>query len=162
MFDYVNTRSANRARLGIMARFDRDKEFERGLKVVHDFVDNYVHAVEAEKRTPERSYVFLHEMMDSHQDPNYIRSQLLALILAGRDTTAGILSSLFWVLARRPDIVKSLRAEILQLPSEQNFTWEDIKEMKYLNMVLKEGTYVLMSWLGATFRMIVVVVVVPK
>jgi len=138
MFDYVNARSATRARLGVMALLDRDKKFAEGLRIVHQFVDNYVEKVRAEKKTPERGYVFLNEMMDSERSPLYIRSQLLSLILAGRDTTAGILSSLFWVLARRPDVVKDLRKEILEL-DDRSPTWEVMKNLKYLNMVLKEA-----------------------
>ncbi|KAM0634179.1 hypothetical protein ACHAPW_002722 [Verticillium nonalfalfae] len=136
-FDYVNARSANRARLGVMAFLDRDKKFDEGLRFVHRFVDDYVEKVQAEKRAPERSYVFLNEMVDSGRDPQYIRSQLLALILAGRDTTAGILASLLWVLARRPDIVVTLRTEIDSLGGAE-ITWETLKQMKYLNMVMKE------------------------
>ncbi|KAF3343994.1 hypothetical protein VD0002_g2671 [Verticillium dahliae] len=138
MFDYVNARSANRARLGVMGFLDRDKKFDEGIRFVHRFVDEYVEKVQAEKRSPERSYVFLNEMVDSGRDPQYIRSQLLALILAGRDTTASILSSLLWILARRPDIVQALRTEIDGL-GDAEVTWEALKQMKYLNMVMKEA-----------------------
>ena len=60
------------------------------------------------------------------------------MILGGRDTSASTMSSLFWILARRPDVVEKLRAEISGLNGRKP-TWEEMKELKYLNMVLKEG-----------------------
>ncbi|UKZ80120.1 hypothetical protein TrVFT333_007885 [Trichoderma virens FT-333] len=41
--------------------------------------------------------------------------KLMALILGGRDTSASTMTSLFWILARRPDVVKKLRNEISDL-----------------------------------------------
>ncbi|KAF6834540.1 cytochrome p450 52e1 [Colletotrichum plurivorum] len=136
-FEYVLTRSAIRSRLGMATFLDRDKKFNEGLKTVHRFCDNYINRVKTEEKDPERAYVFLHDMMGKGSTPEYIRSQLLSMILAGRDTTASTLSALFWILARRPDVVKRLREEIEELGGRQP-TWEEMKDMKYLNLVLKE------------------------
>ncbi|GJC97517.1 cytochrome P450 [Colletotrichum higginsianum] len=160
MFEYITTRAAVRSRLGLLTFLDNDKKWHEGLKLIHRFCDNYVERVRAENEAgektqkkekmeeaaaagmetqdPKRGYVFLHEMMGRPgMTPEYVRAQLLSMILAGRDTTASTLSALFWILARRPDVVSRLRAEIEGLEGRRP-TWEEMKDMKYLNMVLKE------------------------
>lgn len=82
--------------------------------------------------------MFMNEMLESGASQEYIRDQLLAMILGGRDTSANTMSSLFWVLARRGDVYGKLRAEIGGLEGRKP-TWENLKELKYLNMVLKES-----------------------
>jgi len=63
---------------------------------------------------------------------------LLNLLLAGRDTTAGLLSNTFFVLARRPDVWAKLRSEIGQLNGERP-DYETLRNMKYLKFVLNES-----------------------
>lgn len=89
-------------------------------------------------RVKERPYVFLNELLGSGASPEHIRDQLLAIIIGGRDTSAGTMSSLFWTLARRPDVVRKIRTEIAVLGTRKP-TWEDLKGFKYLNFVLKES-----------------------
>ncbi|KAF9879647.1 cytochrome p450 52e1 [Colletotrichum karsti] len=136
-FEYIIMRSAIRARLGLFTFLNRDKKWDEGLKTINRFCDNYIGRVKAKNKDPERGYVFLHDLMDQKTSPDYIRAQLLSMILAGRDTTASTLSSLFWILARRPDVVSRLRTEVDELNGRQP-TWEEMKDMKYLNHVLKE------------------------
>ncbi|KAH0393748.1 hypothetical protein KCU89_g12089, partial [Aureobasidium melanogenum] len=62
---------------------------------------------------------------------------MLNVLLAGRDTTAGLLSNAFHVLSRHPDIWKKLRAEIATLGGRLP-TYEDLKSLKYLKCVLNE------------------------
>jgi len=87
-----------------------------------------------------QKYVFLHELVKATQDPIALRSELLNVLLAGRDTTAGLLSLTWWVLARRPDIWAKLLAEINEkCPKGQRPTYASIKDMKYLKYVLNES-----------------------
>lgn len=85
----------------------------------------------------EERYVFLHELVKSIEDPLRIRSELLNVLLAGRDTTASLLSDVWFTLARRPDIWEKLRTEVDALGSERP-TYQQVKDMRYLRMVLKE------------------------
>ena len=119
------------------------REFRKDVKYVHDFVDSYVaRRLESRKSqdtkaaTDER-YIFLHELVKETQDPLQIRSELLNVLLAGRDTTASLLSNTWFVLAKRPDIWAKLRAEVDVFGGELP-TYEQIKGMKYLKAVLNE------------------------
>ncbi|KAK2015713.1 cytochrome P450 [Colletotrichum eremochloae] len=148
-FEYITTRSALRTRLGLLAFLDDDKKWHDGIVTIHRFCDRYVERVRDERAAaaavseekaddPERGYVFLNEMMGRPgTTPEYIRAQLLSMILAGRDTTASTLSALFWVLARDGRVMRRLRGEVDVLQGRKP-SWEEMKDMKYLNMVLKE------------------------
>ena len=61
------------------------------------------------------------------------------MLLAGRDTTAAILSFTLQVLAEHPDVLRKLRQEILELVgATQTPSYEDLKNMPYLQHCLNE------------------------
>jgi Cytochrome P450 len=82
--------------------------------------------------------VFLNELIKSGASAEQVTEGLLSIILGGRDTIASTLSALFWHLARRPEVVEKLRIEIDELGVEAP-TWEDLRNMRYLNFCIKEG-----------------------
>lgn len=108
------------------------------MATCQQFIDQYIKEALAKDRAKERPYVFMNEMLESGASHEYVRDQLLAMILGGRDTSASTLSSLFWTLARRPDVLRKMRMEIASLGGRKP-SWEELKELKYLSMVLKEG-----------------------
>lgn len=118
-------------------------EFRADVKYVHEFVDRYVQRgleyrrnLDLEKNEGER-YVFLHELAKRTDDPVRIRSELLNVLLAGRDTTASLLSNAWFMLAKTPRVWAKLRVEVDSLNGERP-TYEQIKDMKYLRAVLNE------------------------
>lgn len=157
------TESFNRAqdtiaqtfRTGIVHKWLRRKTFAKDVACCQEFVDRFVQkgleyrrkleaqgmiGEEGEKADQEgERYVFLHELVKHTKDPVQIRSELLNILLAGRDSTASLLSDVWFVLARRPDIWAKLRAEVDALGGEKP-TYQQIKDMKYLRMVLNECT----------------------
>lgn len=85
---------------------------------------------------------FLDALSRFTRDPQVLRDQLVAVLLAGRDTTAGTLSFCLFELARNPAVVSKLRSEISSRlgvgPSGQKPSYTDLKEMKYLSHVINE------------------------
>lgn len=84
-----------------------------------------------------KRYVFLYEMAKETQDRIQLRNELLNVLLAGRDTTASLLSNTFFVLARRPDIWAKLKAEVDTLGGVAP-TYETLRGMKYIKYLLNE------------------------
>lgn len=132
-------------RLGIFNLLP-DPQFKKDVKTVHAFADRYVnwaleyrktHDVEKADPQPGARYVFLNELVKGTTDPVQIRSELLNVLLAGRDTTASLLSNVWWTLSRRPDVWAKLRAEVDALGGEAP-TFAQIKDMKYLRYVMNE------------------------
>lgn len=147
-FDYAQGRLGQRSRLGKLVYIFPDREFDQACKTVHRFVDNIVfRALErTQPKDAEKSidgeggndrYVFLTELMNATRDPKQLRDELLNILLAGRDTTASLLSNTFHVLARRPDIWNKLKAEVDLLNGEKP-DYETLRNMKYLKYLMNE------------------------
>ena len=147
-FDMAQSCLGMRGRMGKFAFLYRNKEFDRACKDVHVFVDEIIRK-ELEKTEPkdaEKSiesegengrYVFLAELVKSTRDPGRLRDELLNILLAGRDTTAGLLSNTFHALVRHPCVMKKLRAEIATLDGKKP-DYETLRSLKYLKQVLNE------------------------
>ncbi|KAG8693086.1 hypothetical protein FRC08_009330 [Ceratobasidium sp. 394] len=72
-------------------------------------------------------------------DSALIRDTLLAFLLAGRDTSASLLTFLTYVLAIYPDVYRQLEAEIERTISFNGPpTIDDIKNMRYLRATINE------------------------
>jgi cytochrome P450 len=133
---------ANSARWGKWAKyFPANKRFQQDAKLVHDFVDYFVDKGLAKEKfgqsDPER-YVFIDELVSQTSDRVRIRSELLNILLAGRDTTASLLTNLWFVLAKRPDVWARLQADIAQLGGEKP-TFEQLRDLKYLRALMNES-----------------------
>ena len=121
-------------------------EFRKGLKVINDFCEPYITTAlqmsPAELETKTKStegYTFLHALAGFTRDHQMLRDQLVAVLLAGRDTTASTLSWTFYELARHPEAFQKLRKEIVErLGTQQAPSYEDLKNMKYLQWVMNE------------------------
>ncbi len=145
-FTYVTEIMGKQGRLGKLATILPDKRFVNAKKVVHDYVQGYVQAAMECQRNgtpikkdgnPDR-YVFLEELAKAGCSAKKIQDELLNILLAGRDTTAALLSYLFYILARRPDVFDKLRTEVMQYGSAPP-SFEQIKSMKYLQYCLNES-----------------------
>lgn len=147
-FDYAQMELTKRTRLGPFLWLYRNKEFDIACKRVHNFVDKFVaRALEYRRATragekagnveEKGKYIFANELALATDDPLQVRAELLNILLAGRDTTAGLLSNTFFVLARRPDIWAKLQVEVDQLEGKRP-DYETLRNMKYLKFVLNE------------------------
>lgn len=68
-----------------------------------------------------------------------LRDQIVAILLAGRDTTAAALSWTIHELAQHPEVLQKLRAEtIATVGLEAPPTYRNLKDMKYLQRVINE------------------------
>jgi cytochrome P450 len=127
-------------------------ELKRNIKEVHEFADYFVQKVldtrkqnyrdEKEQQSDQKKarYVFAEELAQATQDPIELRSQLLHILLAGRDTTAGLLGAIFYHLALNPTIYSKLRKAVLEDfgPYEQprNMDFAGLKACSYLQYVM--------------------------
>ncbi|MCJ1400858.1 hypothetical protein MMC11_004067 [Xylographa trunciseda] len=100
-FDYAQHKLAQRGRLGSLYWLINGPTFRRSCRVVHEFVDAIVAVALKESNSlpshsePAERYVFLKALISETRDPRVLRDQLVNVLLAGRDTTACLLS---WTL----------------------------------------------------------------
>ncbi|EKM50591.1 uncharacterized protein PHACADRAFT_263957 [Phanerochaete carnosa HHB-10118-sp] len=82
---------------------------------------------------------FLSHLAKSTDDPQDIASAVLNMLLAGRDTTASVLSFVVYFLALHPEVMRKLRAEILHTYGPDGRpSVEDMKDLEYLRAVINE------------------------
>ncbi|KAF7588445.1 hypothetical protein BBP40_005709 [Aspergillus hancockii] len=148
-FDRGQWYAAHRARFEKLYWIVNNKESRETDSFVHAYVDRFVHAaLQAVKegkptQTEKSNYVFLHGLAAVTQDPIELRSQLLNILLAGRDTTASLLSWCILLLARHPEIFQKLRAAILSdfgpyTTNPKNITFASLKSCRYLHYFMNE------------------------
>lgn len=114
--------------------------YNSGLKIIDKFIAPIIER--ALSLTPEElassmqsKHTFLHALANLTRDRKILRDQILALLVAGRDTTASALSWVFYELARHPEITRKLRAEIVDTVGLDTApTYQDLKSMKYLQV----------------------------
>ncbi|KAL9109109.1 MAG: hypothetical protein Q9227_006200 [Pyrenula ochraceoflavens] len=153
-FDYAQSQLTFRHRLGRLSVFIYNPKFSAACKTVHEWVDQFVfkaleyrkmHGTKTNKQdgniensssTDER-YVFLNELAKVTSDPKQLRDELLNILLAGRDTTAGLLSHTIHALARHPDVWTKLKHEVDTLEGRKP-NYESLRNMQYLKSVLNE------------------------
>jgi len=74
-------------------------------------------------------------------DPKLIKDEVLNILIAGRDTTAGTLSFIIYLLSIHPKVLSKLREEIslnVGKDPRRKLTFEEIRGCKYLRAVINE------------------------
>ena len=120
--------------------------FYDAVAKVDAFVNQYIEEAlalpqeELDKKTNhDQGYTFLHALASYTRDRQVLRDQIVAVLLAGRDTTAMTLSWLFFELSRRPNVVNKLRQEIFDFVGMNRMpTYSDLKSMRYLQHTINE------------------------
>ncbi|RYP41433.1 hypothetical protein DL767_001071 [Monosporascus sp. MG133] len=134
-FDRAQAYVAKRFRLLDLYWLIGGKEFQDACKMVHQFADKVIDQNLAKDTTAgnENRYVFLKSVAKSCPDREALRGQIINILAAGRDTTACMLS---WTL--HPHVMEKLRAEIAQLPPIEDVDRAALRDLKYLQNIMKE------------------------
>ncbi|KAF8826282.1 hypothetical protein HHX47_DHR5000292 [Lentinula edodes] len=152
-FNEAQTATAVRIRFGDMWPLreiwkDIPKEM---MKVVHGFLDPIIQqgvqrsklAQESKAAVPEiekgEGETVLDHLIKHTDDPVILRDEIMNLAVAGRDTTASLLTFTAYMLSQHPDILRKLRSEILAVVGpNRRPSYDDFRDMKYLRAVLNE------------------------
>ncbi|KAJ4340638.1 hypothetical protein N0V87_002299 [Didymella glomerata] len=119
-------------------RFNLAKK--KHVRVMQDFVDHIIDAHIAESETDGRQrYNFISALLEATPNRTTIRSELLNILLAGRDTVASLLSNIIWELPRHPTVLATLRTEIEDTVGNDMPTYAQLKDMKYLRAIVNES-----------------------
>lgn len=117
-------------------------ELKDHMKVVYDFIDPMVAAAVKKKHesvSDKHDDNLLENLVHSTEDPIILRDEIMNLLVAGRDTTASLLTFAVYMLSQHPDVLRRLREEIVaQVGPSGQPTYEDFRNMKYLRAVLNE------------------------
>ncbi|KAF2105026.1 cytochrome P450 71A23 [Rhizodiscina lignyota] len=118
------------------------------VAILHAFVDDAIDAADrAADSDAKQRYNFLEELRQRCSDRAEVREQVLGLLAAGRDTTAGLISWVFYCLVRHPRVWTKLRQVVLDTfgpyTADTNatlaaVTFDKLKGCSYLQHVLNE------------------------
>lgn len=91
-----------------------------------------------------KRYIVLEELIEHTTDPIRLRDEMLSLLVAGRDSTASLLSSLWFCLSRNAVAYSRLQQEVEKLGTERP-VFARLKEMKYLQACLHECEWICLT-----------------
>ncbi|XP_057505853.1 cytochrome P450 94C1-like [Actinidia eriantha] len=83
----------------------------------------------------------LSRFMGTINDEKYLRDIVISFLLAGRDTVASALTSLFWLLSRHPEVELAILAEVDRVvgANQELTSFEQIQELHYLEATVYEN-----------------------
>ncbi|TGO52108.1 hypothetical protein BOTNAR_0334g00030 [Botryotinia narcissicola] len=145
-YDYLGEQTGKQVRLGKLATLFPNKRYQDSIKYVHSYVRTYVDKALAlqvtaphqkSESTDQDRYIFLEQLAKSGYSASKIQAELLNILLAGRDTTASLLTILFMILSREQNVLEKLRKEVVGLEGRAP-TFEEMKDMKYLKWCINE------------------------
>ncbi|KAJ4413393.1 hypothetical protein N0V82_008562, partial [Gnomoniopsis sp. IMI 355080] len=144
-FDSASLVSAIRLRLADLFWVYTPPSFRRSCKNVQkwgsffankaiDYLEEYGEEAASVK------YPFIVDLWRDMRDRDLVRDQLLHVLIAGRDTTACLLSWTFFHLVRNPHLIARLKEEIARtIPkSGMNVSRKQIQQLPFLRCVLNE------------------------
>jgi cytochrome P450 len=146
-FQFAQDDIMTRFRYGILDRFRKNEEGQKAIKICHTYIEKFVddalrfrQEVDTEKTAgsgKDEKYYFIQELAKQTTDKKKIREELINILLAGRDSTASLLSNMFFQIAKRPDIYAKLRDEVAMLEGHTP-TYEELRNLKYVKWCLNE------------------------
>ncbi|GAB4230033.1 MAG: cytochrome P450 [Elainellaceae cyanobacterium] len=74
----------------------------------------------------------------NHLSAEELKDQVLLLLFAGHETLTSAIASFCLLAAQHPEVLDRMRQEQQQFPADQPLTLEQLKQMTYLEQVLKE------------------------
>ncbi|MEG4341924.1 cytochrome P450 [Microcoleus sp. A003_D6] len=83
-----------------------------------------------------------------------LKDQVLLLLFAGHETLTSAIASFCLLLAQHPDVMAKVRAEQQQFPATEPLTLEQLKQMTYLEQVMREVLR-LVPPVGGGFRQVI-------
>lgn len=146
-FDRGQNYLSKAARMGDLYWMYHNQDFKDQCKKVNDFIDYFVeralqHKAKGKTEGEKEKYVFLEALAEITQDPIQIRTELINIFLAGRDTTASLLGYFFVMLAWYPQEFAKLRSKILEefgtYDAPKKITFSGLKNCQYLQWCLNE------------------------
>jgi cytochrome P450 len=120
-----------------------NREAQAALEVLNQVVTEVITAHREHPQAHDDLLTTLLEARDEEtgegMDDELIRDQVMTLLLAGHETTAVALSWTWYLLSTHPLVAQRLRAELAQTLGGRAPTIDDLANLPYTNMVIKEA-----------------------
>jgi cytochrome P450 len=122
------------------------RQFRNDLRIIERIIEPSIQeALALPQETLEKldtrdsTSTFVQQCATISRDRQFLRDEMMGIIIAGRDTTAMTLAWCFYELARHPAVVADLRRLIEKTVGlDREPTLEELKNMKLLSNILNE------------------------
>ncbi len=148
--------SGLRIALGPLKVLHRDSKWYESCTTTHRFADYYVdkalkwrhermhsEAIQSSSEIPRddrQQHVLLYAMAEQTDDRIELRNQILQAVMAAKETTAVLISNVFFLLSRHSGVWQRLRQEVLSL-ADSELTVETLPNLRYLRNVVNESGF---------------------
>jgi cytochrome P450 len=110
------------------------REKKQAIRVL----DSVVREMIEKQRPMAETTSFLASLLNAGLSDQQIRDDAITLFAAGQETTAAMLSWVFYELAQRPELEAKLRAEAQQILDKGPLTYQRMSEFVEIDRVIKE------------------------
>nr|GME04886.1 cytochrome P450 97B2, chloroplastic isoform X1 [Ipomoea batatas] len=132
----------------------RQRKFRNDLKVINDCLDGLIKLAKETRqeadveKLQQRDYLnlkdasllrFLVDMRGADADDSQLRDDLMTMLIAGHETTAAVLTWAVFLLAQHPSKMKKAQAEIDAVLGQGRPTFESLKKLEYLRLIVVES-----------------------
>ncbi|WP_343527009.1 cytochrome P450 [Sphingomonas sp.] len=122
----------------------RNRRFEADIKILRDVSDRLIEDRHRDPRLGERGDLL--DRMLTASDPETgemlsrenIGYQMITFLVAGHETTSGLLSFATWLLLTHPEVLARARAQVDEVLGDGVATVDDIGRLTYVEQVLQE------------------------
>lgn len=135
---------SSRLKIQNMLMFNTKKRFEDDVQAMFTLVDQIITDRKAnfqpgmtdllarmlEGRDPESG-----EQLDTEN----IRHQIITFLIAGHETTSGLLSFTMYLLLKHPEVLKKAQLEVDEVIKNSTPSYEEVNQLKYIRMILNES-----------------------
>lgn len=131
----------------------RQRKFKNDIKMLNEVLDGLIarakktRVVEDIEELEKRNYAevqdpsmlrFLVDMRGADIDNKQLRDDLMTMLIAGHETTGAVLTWSLFELVRNPECLRKAQAEIDEVLGDRAPTYEDIKNLNYVRLVIAE------------------------
>ncbi|EOO57801.1 NADPH-cytochrome P450 reductase [Bacillus cereus VD196] len=120
------------------------RQFKRDIQVMYSLVDKII--MERKSRGDQGENDLLARML-SAKDPDTgeqlddanIRYQIITFLIAGHETTSGLLSFAIYYLLKQPEVLKKAYEEVDHVITGSVPTYQQVLQLKYIRMIINES-----------------------
>lgn len=146
-FERIQAVLSIRMRLRSLYWLYGNSEIRECMGILNAFIDDAIREADVDVDSKRSKYDFLNTLRERCADVGEVREQVLGMLAAGRDTTASLMSWVFYCLLRDPRVFEKLRSIIIEQfglydpdphAAVRDITFQKLKGCRYLQHVLNE------------------------
>ena len=135
---------ARRPNFATQVMLGTKRKYEANVQLMHDIADQLIAERKRDPRAHEKKDLLAR--MLAGRDPQTgaalsdenIRYQMVTFLIAGHETTSGMLSFALYFMLKHPEVLQKARAEVDRVMGSDTPTVQHLAKLTYIDQILKE------------------------